>query len=120
MKRILAAAFALSVLAVQPVQAGFEKKKTETEAVTTATTAVAAVPAAVAAPAAPVAPAAVAPIPSPQTPTKDDLAQRSQKGVDNQKAWVATLEKQLAGEKTKLAAMEAEHSKAFGSSSKKS
>ena len=68
------------------------------------------------------APAAVAkqaPVaPTPAAPTKDDLVQRSSKGIENQKAWISTLEKQLAGEKGKLAQMEAEHTKLYGGSSR--
>ena len=57
--------------------------------------------------------------PTPAAPTKDELMNRSLKGVENQKAWVGTLEKQLAGEKAKLAQMESDHAKNYGGSSKK-
>ena len=60
---------------------------------------------------------AEAPASAPATPSplsKEELAQRSLKGVQNQTAWVATLEKQLADEKAKLAKMESEHSQTYG------
>lgn len=54
------------------------------------------------------------------TPTKDELAQRSLTGIQNQRAWVATLQKQLDGETAKLTQMEADHQKQYGALPKSS
>ncbi len=43
-----------------------------------------------------------------------ELFDRSLKGVQNQRAWVATIEKQLANEKNNLSVLESEHERRFG------
>lgn len=47
-------------------------------------------------------------------PTPEELFERSAKGVENQRAWVATIEKQLATEKANLDRMEEDHQRLFG------
>lgn len=48
----------------------------------------------------------------------EEQAARSLKGIENQRAWIATLEKQLDGEKAKLAQIETEHERAYGAKAK--